>query len=569
MIGGSEVLSPRRFMALSVASVVLLVAFSIILGIRNEVSYRHGVQRQAESQAAMLASSISAALTFDDVMTLRQYARAVMIDQRVEAVAIYGPDQTPLVRLSAPGDRPAPDRLVDLRSSAVGAEVVEIRPVIENGQRLGAVFVRTRGEPTAAFLARHGSLAVLTLVAFVLLALANWAATRYAAANGRLTEEMRARHSAEAALVQAQKMEAMGQMTGGVAHDFNNLLMVASSGLELLDRTQDPQRRQRIKDSVRQAIDRGASLTQQLLAFSRRAPLRTEVVNLSHRLRAMRTLLERSVSPNVKLSTDCPVDLWPVEVDAAQFEVAVLNMAVNARDAMKGDGRLSIRLYNQPSPEQVVIEVIDTGAGMSPEVAERIFEPFFTTKPIGKGTGLGLSQVYGFVRSSNGEIVVTSLPGEGTAFTIRLPRTDKPVVEAAPVPATAAPVGGERKCVLVVEDNEQVSEAVAGMLQALGYEVRQALTGEAALETLERQPGIDLVLSDMVMPGSIDGLRLAHEMERRGISAPIILTTGYTSAASEVTGEGRRLLSKPYRMEELASEIAAALKVQGGPRNVH
>ena len=560
MSPGSPFLSPRRFMALSVGSVLILVALSILLGVRNEFAHRNADLRQAESQAEMLGSGISAALTFDDVPTLRQYARAIMIDRRIEAVAIYGVDRAPLVQLNAPGADPPPNRLEDYRPG-LSSRTSVIRPVVERGQRLGAVLVRTRPEPVSAVMARQGSLAVLALVAFVLLAIANWVAGRYATANRRLQEEMYARQQAEAALLQAQKMEAMGQMTGGVAHDFNNLLMVASSGLELLERTNDPARRERIRDSVRQAIDRGASLTQQLLAFSRRAPIRPEVVDLCRRLRTLSTLIERSVSPGVEVSVSCADDIWRVEIDAAQFEVALLNMALNGRDAMGGVGRLDITVGNGvgQQPERVLIKVSDNGSGMSPEVTERIFEPFFTTKGVGKGTGLGLSQVYGFVRSSGGEIAVTSERGQGTTFTLSLPRTHKIAEGDVERAVTPPPPTGKRRRVLLVEDNDDVAQAVADMLQALGYDTRRASTADAALALLSEPDLADAVLSDMVMPGSLDGLGLAREMESRGLKLPIILSTGYSAAAAKVTAEGRRLLMKPYKIDDLAKELSSVL----------
>src|SRR6185312_14885102 len=274
------------------------------------------------------------------------------------------------------------------------------------------------------------------------------------------------------------------------AHDFNNLLMVASSWLDLLERTQDPQRRDVLRQGVRQALDRGASLTRQLLAFSRRSPLKTEVVDLGRRTEGMRLLLE---------------------LDPGQLEVAVLNIAVNARDAMPNGGAITLAARNRPAfsidgeeGDFVELSVTDTGEGMEQETVRRVFEPFFTTKAVGKGTGLGLSQVYGFSRASGGAARVTSAPGEGTSIILYFPASTKPLT-APPEPRVlpAAPPPGT---VLLVEDDDAVAAAVSAMLGELGYRVVRAAEATSALAVLDRgaEP-IDLVFSDMVMPGTMDG----------------------------------------------------------------
>jgi signal transduction histidine kinase len=257
-------------------------------------------------------------------------------------------------------------------------------------------------------------------------------------------------------------MEAMGQLTGGVAHDFNNLLMVASSGLDLLERTTDPTRRERLRTGIRQAIDRGASLTQQLLAFSRRAPLKPEVVDIERRLTGMHTLLDRSLQENVTVEMKLAPDLWRVEVDASQLEVAVLNIAINARDAMPDGGTITIEGRNEPSGrpdgagDMVRLSIRDTGVGVAPEVLDRLFEPFFTTKPVGKGTGLGLSQVYGFARSSGGEAGIDSILGEGTTVWMRIPRSTKMLAQEC-APAVLRKRDADQRRILLVEDDDSVA----------------------------------------------------------------------------------------------------------------
>ena len=381
----------------------------------------------------------------------------------------------------------------------------------------------------------------------------------------RVIAEIDERRQAEAKLAQAQKLESIGKLTGGVAHDFNNLLMVASSGLDLLERTSDPARRERLRDGIRQAIDRGASLTQQLLAFSRRSPLKPEVIDIGQRLSGMHAILDRSLREDVTVRMMLPPDLWRVEVDASQLEVAVLNIAINARDAMPDGGTITIEARNEPSGrpdgsgDMVRLSIRDTGVGVAPDMIGRLFEPFFTTKAVGKGTGLGLSQVYGFARASGGEVGVDSVLGEGTTIWLRIPRSTKAPAALAPLAARAPVAGPGRRRVLLVEDDDSVAQLVEEMLRELGYEVKRVGDGASALDALRVDPGYQLVFSDMVMPGDIGGLDLARDISRLRPDLPVVLTTGYSAAAAAATKEGRRVLVKPYRIEALAAELDAVL----------
>ena len=435
-------------------------------------------------------------------------------------------------------------------------------PVTEGETVLGSVYLRTVLESPGRRAMRYAGFALLIVMAALLVAVLGAASAREAEAYRRLSRETREREKAEDALRQSQKMEAMGQLTGGVAHDFNNLLMVASSGLDLLERTTDPTRRERLRTGIRQAIDRGASLTQQLLAFSRRAPLKPEVVDIEKRLTGMHTLLDRSLREDVAVEMRLPRDLWRVEVDASQMEVAVLNIAINARDAMPDGGVITIEGRNEPSGkpgglgDMVRLSIRDTGVGVPPEVLSRLFEPFFTTKPVGKGTGLGLSQVYGFARSSGGEAGIESVLGEGTTIWMRIPRSTKSLAqEAAPV-ALPGPGSTERR-ILLVEDDDSVAQLVEEMLRELGYDVARVGDALSALETLRQDIAFDLVFSDMVMPGDVGGLDLARDITRLRPDLPVVLTTGYSAAAAAATNEGRRVLIKPYRIELLATELDA------------
>jgi PAS domain S-box-containing protein len=386
-----------------------------------------------------------------------------------------------------------------------------------------------------------------------------------------LTEQLRdqARVSeAERLLRQAQKLDAIGQLTGGVAHDFNNLLMVIAGGLSLLERPGDAQRRERIIAQMRQSTERGASLSRKLLAFSRRQPLNPETVDLHWQISGMREILDRTLRVDIKVRTELADDLWNIKVDPAEWELVVLNLCVNARDAMPGGGVITIGARNAPQVRQgelagdfVAVSVCDTGTGMSAEVLTHIFEPFFTTKEIGEGSGLGLPQVYGFTQQSGGTITVASVVGEGTTVTLLLPRTAVPPAERAPRRAE----NGERHngrlgSILLVEDNDEVAMLVTEMLRELGYRVTRAASAQGALGALADEREIDLVFSDIVMPGTMNGMELAREVRRRRPGAPILLTSGYAGAAvRDAEAEDIKILCKPYAIEALDVALRVAL----------
>ena len=384
-----------------------------------------------------------------------------------------------------------------------------------------------------------------------------------------LTERLRDQArvaEAERLLRQSQKLDAIGQLTGGVAHDFNNLLMVIAGGLSLLERPGDAQRRLRVIAQMRQATERGASLSRKLLAFSRRQPLNPEPVDLHRQIDGMRELLDRTLRGDVEVRTELADDLWPIKVDPAEWELVVLNLCVNARDAMPDGGVITIGARNAPQVRQggvtgdfVVVSVCDTGTGMSADVLTHIFEPFFTTKEIGKGTGLGLPQVYGFTQQSGGTITVTSVVGEGTTVTMLLPRTAGSPAEPAPRRADN-PARHNGGSILLVEDNDEVAMLVTEMLRELGYRVTRAASAQGALGALADGREIDLVLSDIMMPGPMNGMELAREVLRRRPGAPILLTTGYAgTAVLEAEVAGIDILCKPYAIEALDAALRVAL----------
>lgn len=554
-------------MAVGLAVAIIVAAFGLAL--YNERLARQERLRQAEVQLRILAGSMAAPLAFDDRSTARDYVGAQSSNPDVEAVGAYDM-QGRLAAGYTRGGPPPPSRNVLSAPRIADGRLVLTAPVSEGGTVLGSVYLRTVLESPTRRLTRYAGFALLIVMAALLVAVLGAASAREAEAYRKLKAEIREREKAEEALRQSQKMEAMGQLTGGVAHDFNNLLMVASSGLDLLERTSDPARRERLRDGIRQAIDRGASLTQQLLAFSRRSPLKPEVVDIGERLSGMLAILDRSLREDVTVRMQLPPDLWRVEVDTSQLEVAVLNIAINARDAMPDGGTITIEARNEPSGradgagDMVRLAIRDTGVGVAPDMISRLFEPFFTTKAVGKGTGLGLSQVYGFARASGGEVGVDSVVGEGTTIWLRIPRTTKALARLAPPAERPRLAEGERRRVLMVEDDDSVAQLVEEMLRELGYDVTRVGDGASALDALRADPDHHLVFSDMVMPGDIGGLDLARDLSRLRPDLPVLLTTGYSAAAAAASREGRRVLVKPYRIEALAAELDTLLAGPAG-----
>ncbi|PDT86973.1 hybrid sensor histidine kinase/response regulator [Bradyrhizobium sp. Y36] len=388
-----------------------------------------------------------------------------------------------------------------------------------------------------------------------------------AEANEQLRLEMKERTRVEETLRQAQKIEAIGQLTGGVAHDFNNLLMVISGGLDMLDRQTDQSRRRRLMDGMIQAAQRGASLTRQLLAFSRRQKLRPEPVDVAAQIGGMRELLDRSLRGDVHVEFEFPDSLWPVEVDSGELELVVLNLAVNARDAMPNGGTIVVRGENLPDlkDEQIAgdyvrLSVVDTGVGMSPEILTRVFEPFFTTKDVGKGSGLGLAQVHGFATQSRGTVRILSEVGRGTKIELYLPRSfGVPSKERHLIDLTMVrPKKSNQGRILLVEDDDEVAALVSEMLGQLGYDVTRAASAAAALGALADGRSVDVIFSDIMMPGGMNGVELAREIRNRRSDIPVLLTSGYAEASvNEAETEGIQILAKPYHIDELAAALNA------------
>jgi PAS domain S-box-containing protein len=383
-----------------------------------------------------------------------------------------------------------------------------------------------------------------------------------------VTEQLRSQErlrAAEEALRQAQKMESLGQLTGGVAHDFNNLLAVFAGALQLLEHTGAPASPSMLA-AMRRAVARGTGLTRHLLAFSRRRPVNPESIDVVAHLTGMRAMLDGALGGHIQVQMRFGADVWPVEVDPGEMELAIVNLCVNARDAMGTGGVVAITVQNVRADdddggvgEYVRITVADTGTGMSAEVQARVFEPFFTTKDISKGSGLGLPQVYGFAQQSGGRVSLESEVGAGTTVTLLLPRSFKRPVLPSAVEGTsgtgAPPDPSRRGHVLLVEDDREVSALTRELLMSLGFAVVHVASAEAALGALANARTIDVVLSDVMMPGGVSGLELAREIRRRHPALPILLTTGYVESVNGM-GDGEfDVLLKPYTVESLAEAL--------------
>ncbi len=389
-----------------------------------------------------------------------------------------------------------------------------------------------------------------------------------AAANDRLTAEIAEREKAEARLVQAQKMEAIGQLTGGVAHDFNNLLTVVVGSLDLVLRKSGDEAVLRLVRNALQAAERGANLTSQLLAFSRRQRLSPVALDINAVINGMRDLLVRSIGPQVEIETKLQSDVWPALADPTQLEVMLLNLAINARDAMTNGGKIVIGTKNMAAlPEQIAAEldhgeyvcisVSDNGPGMTPDVLTHAFEPFFTTKAHGKGTGLGLAQLYGFAKQSGGIAKIHSEVDHGTTVSIYLPRTHEPVAHNAQ--SRTRPHPARRAKILVLDDDDDVRTVTCESIRELGYEV--VALGNAS-EALERLAGerFDLLITDVAMPG-MTGVEVARQVRSEGNSIPIVFSSGYADVQSfgeELSEEV--ILRKPFRLTDIAARIEAALE---------
>ena len=555
-----------------VAVVVLLLLVGIGVIIQSEAAYRDLQEQETRVQAEILAASVTAPLDFDDAVAAREAVSAIRVNRQVRSVGIYNEQGNLVAGYSRDGPAPPAtfaDRL-PAPDNAVSSEV----PVMSRGERIGTVALATDPEPIARRLTRYlviGLLIVMAALVVSVLGVAQGALRRanreleeradaLAEANAELKVQVSERGKAEEQLRQAHKMQALGQLTGGIAHDFNNLLTVIQGSADMLRRPGIAEdKRIRFAEAVVQASGKAAALTGQLLAFARRQPLQPEMIEVNALIRDMTDLLDRTLGERIEVTTALAPMSCTVEADRAQLESALLNIAVNARDAMPEGGQLDIRtaaVVDAERGEMIALSVGDSGSGMDEDTLARAFEPFFTTKMTGKGTGLGLSQVYGFASQSGGDVRIDSTLGRGTTVTLLLPRRGA-AREKAQVEESGVLTRSRTGRILLVEDNDEVGEFAAHLLGELGHDVVRASSGEAALDRALTER-FDLVFTDVVMPG-MSGLDLAARLAELRPALPVILTTGYSDEIAKSGAGGRLVILKPYRPEALASAIDQAM----------
>jgi len=475
------------------------------------------------------------------------------------------------------------DALAIVNGDSGNQKMTEIRQVISAMRVQEAEVLEAR----SARAARLNAIGQGVLAASVFLVLAIGALTlrdgsrrlgALRAANLRLEAEAAERQTAEGQVRQLQKMEAVGQLTGGVAHDFNNMLAIIIGSLDMARRrltgSEHPSIR-RYLDSASEGANRAAVLTARLLAFSRQQPLEPRVLDINKLVAAMSDLLRHTITEPVQIETVLAGGLWKTHADSAQLESALLNLAVNARDAMPDGGRLTIETGNAHLDDQyasrhaevkagqyVSVSVSDSGVGMAPDVIEKAFEPFFTTKGVGRGSGLGLSQVFGFVKQSGGHVKIYSEVGQGTTVKIYLPRHTGPLLAGEGEAVESTPHGAADEIVLVVEDEQAVRRMTVDALRDLGYTVIHAESGPEALDRLERQPNVSLLFTDIVMP-EMSGRELADHAIRRKPDLKVLFTTGYTRNAvvhNGIVDPGTALLQKPFTLQQLARKVRETIE---------
>jgi PAS domain S-box-containing protein len=393
---------------------------------------------------------------------------------------------------------------------------------------------------------------------------------RVAERTRELEAEIGRREAAHASLVQAQRMEAFGQLTGGIAHDFNNLLTIVTGNLELLADTTETAASRTLLKRAADAADMGAALTKRMLTFARRRQLSPRALDVNDLVLGLMEILKRSIGEPITLTTILAGNVWKVRVDPSELENAVLNLAINARDAMPNGGELIVETRNVPGGELpvddgrdcVLLSVNDTGHGMTPDVQERAFEPFFTTKEPGRGTGLGLSTLYGFAEQSGGHVTIDSKVGGGTTVRLYLPRADIDAESADADESKAIPLANDGETVLVVEDNPDVRELTLQRVEGLGYVVLEADSGASAVRILQGGAHVDLVLSDIVMAGGMSGYDLARWIAANAPAVKVVLTTGYAAEEARhdpTAAEATPILRKPYKRLDLAIALRDAL----------
>jgi len=576
-----------------------LLALAVATIVYGTQFYTSQITRDTTIQARILASTVTAALAFDDTKTGKEYVDALEANPAVQAVAIYDAGGRQFVSFSRDRQSPPPSAAPSAEARIANDRLNVVVPVMQAGRKLGSVYLQTEIEPVGRRLVRFGLIAILVIMTSLVVAGLGVSQTDLANANTELEKraselgkinahlqvQIDQRERVEAALRQSQKMEAIGQLTGGIAHDFNNLLQIITGSLDMLRRRSarwdisgdTAHDFDRLVHAAAEGAKRAAALTHQLLAFSRRQPLAPKAVDVNKLVLGISSLIGRSIGETIAIETILAAGLWPVWTDPNQLESAIVNLAVNSRDAMPNGGKLTIETANAHLDEAyagahedvkvgqyVVIAVTDSGVGMSKDIVDQVFEPFFTTKQPGQGTGLGLSQVYGFTKQSGGHIKIYSEPDHGTTVKLYLPRLLTVRDEIAEsVQDRAAQVATANATILVVEDEEAVRASSVEMLRELGYAVFEAGDGPDALQILEQEPKIELLFTDVVLPAGLNGRELAEEARRRRPDLKVLYTTGYARNAIVHHGRldpGVDLISKPFSYSALAAKVREVLE---------
>lgn len=565
--------------SLAAAFAVLLLLLGVAVVTQADHDYRMEQTRRAQLRALILAANSVAAVDFGDTEAARETVNAFGLDPAARIVAVYGADGRLLTGFGRAG-RTLP-ATVDQIGPLDDAVATGRAPIARAGQQIGTAYVVSELEPLSRRLARYALISLLAGMAALIVGILglSQAALRRAngelqASNAELLRQMAEREKAENQLRQAQKMESIGQLTGGIAHDFNNMLAIVIGSLDIAERRfeRNPERARIAIGHALEGANRAASLTRRLLAFARQAPLQPQAVDANALVAGMSELLRRTLGEGITIESSLAGGLWRTHADPGQVENAILNLCVNARDAMEGHGLLTVETANTmfsegepdaaPSP-YVAIAITDNGPGMSQEVLERAFEPFFTTKGLGKGTGLGLAQVYGFVRQSGGHVRIETELGRGTTVRLYLPRYFGPgeTVTTRIEAARDLPRARAGETILVVEDEEQVRRMSIETLDELGYQVVEAQDGLDALQILANRNDISMLFTDIVMP-DMNGRQLADRVRESRPDLPVLFTTGYapeTVLRSGIGGAEIGFISKPFTVEQLAHRVRAVI----------
>ena len=586
---------PAIPLAIAIALVIAGAAMAFFI---DQFNTRQKIE-EVSVQARILASTVTAALQFRDQTATQEYIHAARTNPEIQIAAVYDASGELFASDAAGSVHTAPRAMTAGLPHFDDDRLIVTAPVELDGSLLGTVYLETTTEPLARRVQRYGVIFLLAAMGSLVVGVLaihqsqlnrvnmelSDRARALAAANDDLQTQIMQREKAEEALRQSQKMEAIGQLTGGVAHDFNNLLQIILGSLDRVKRRYrsgdtSPKAEadfHRMMDAAIQGAQRAAQLTQRMLAFSRRQPLAPKSIDVNRLVQGMSEMLSRTLGETIELEPVLSGGLWRALADENQLENALLNLAVNARDAMPGGGKLTIEAANVSLDEAyahveqdnvrpgqyVMVAVSDTGAGMSPEIVKKAFEPFFTTKDVGQGTGLGLSQVYGFVKQSGGHVKIYSEPGEGTTVKLYLPRmqsgneSDDLTLEIRRVPG-----GSDHETILVVEDEVDVRRLAVEALEELGYRVLEAEDGHVALRMLDHEPGVRLLFTDVGLPGGLNGRQLADQARQRRPDLKVLFTTGYARNAIVHHGRldpGVELIGKPFQLANLASRVRTLL----------